>query len=57
MAIRTLHQCADDNGPDQITKQTIKECFYMDDLLAGADTIQDCKELVAKIDGTLFSSR
>jgi hypothetical protein len=40
-AIRTLHQIADDNAPEEHTKEITKKSFYMDDLIHGADTIQD----------------
>jgi hypothetical protein len=48
-AIRTLHQIADDHGPDQETKEIIKKSFYMDDLIHGGDTISECKEQISKI--------
>lgn len=52
-AIRTLHQIADDHAPNEQVKQLIKESFYMDDCFAGADTVDECKELIKDITSTL----
>ncbi|XP_022828339.1 uncharacterized protein LOC111357764, partial [Spodoptera litura] len=53
LAVRTLHQTADDEGRDQpLAVQSIKENFYMDDWLDGADDTQtaiDMAKTVTKI--------
>lgn len=48
-AIRTLHQIADDNGPDEKTKDIIKNCFYMDDLATGANSIEQTGKIMTTI--------
>lgn len=52
-AIRTIHQCAFDNAPDQKLIKIIKESFYVDDLLHGADTITECQKLINEIITTM----
>ena len=52
-AIRTLHQIANDNAPDEETRQIIQQSFYMDDLLHGADTIEQCQQQIEKVSKTL----
>ena len=56
-AIRTLHQIADDNAPDEQTKDIIKKGFYMDDLLDGNETIEQCQEQIGKIISTLEAGK
>ena len=56
-AIRTLHQIADDNAPDEETKFIIKKGFYMDDLFYGADTVEECQVQIHKIITTLESGK
>ncbi|XP_037943055.1 uncharacterized protein LOC119675912 [Teleopsis dalmanni] len=43
LAVRTLQQIAEDYNGDILIKNTIKDDFYMDDLLTGADTKLDCR--------------
>lgn len=52
-AIRTLHQIADDNAPDNETKWIIKNAFYMDDCCYGAQTIGAAQKLIQNIVSTL----
>lgn len=52
-AIRTIHQCAHDNAPDQNLIHIIKNAFYVDDLLYGGDTINECQDLINKITTTM----
>ena len=46
LAVRTLHQTADDHGGDypRVT-QHIKESFYVDDFLGGADSTEEAIQL------------
>ncbi|XP_059225962.1 uncharacterized protein LOC131998022 [Stomoxys calcitrans] len=48
LAVRTLMQIAKECADTKV-KQIIEEDFYMDDLLTGADTIEECLQLRFKI--------
>ncbi|CAK1598013.1 unnamed protein product [Parnassius mnemosyne] len=51
LAVRTLHQIADDeskNHPKAV--QIIKEDFYMDDLMGGADTVEEAVTEAKEVD-------
>lgn len=56
-AIRTLHQVAEDEGKDEVTKDLIKNSFYMDDLLTGADTVKEAQQQIQKILTTLNAGK
>ena len=50
LAVRTLQQTAEDFGKDCPTAQKhIKESFYVDDLLGGADSIEETKTLYRQL--------
>lgn len=49
LSIKTFHQIADDHAPDNDTKMIIKNGFYVDDLLHGGDTVEECQQQIAKI--------
>lgn len=49
LAIRTIHQFAEDNTPSLPIKEIIKSAFYMDDLLHGADSVERAKEEILHI--------
>ena len=50
LAVRTLHQTADDHGEDYPkATQHIKHSFYVDDFLGGADNPEDAVELFHQI--------
>lgn len=57
LSIRCMHQIADDNAPDEETKRTIKENFYVDDLISGSHSIQDAKDQIQKITKTLEAGK
>lgn len=52
-AIRTMHQIAEDNAPDDETKKVIKQCFYVDDGLHGAGSVEECRSMVGKLKTTM----
>ncbi|XP_037931353.1 uncharacterized protein LOC119666142 [Teleopsis dalmanni] len=56
LAVRTLQQIAGDYEGNVNIKNTIKNDFYMDDLLTGADTTSDCKDKINKIFNCLNSA-
>ena len=46
LAVRTLHQTADDHGEDYPkATQHIKESFYVDDFLGGANSVEEAVQL------------
>ncbi|XP_018301866.1 uncharacterized protein [Mycetomoellerius zeteki] len=46
LAIRTLHKLADDEGPAYPrAAKAVKEHFYVDDLITGADTIDEARAI------------
>ncbi|CAK1601945.1 unnamed protein product [Parnassius mnemosyne] len=50
LAVRTLHQVAEDEGRDYSdAARIIKEDFYMDDLMSGKDTLQDAIKVAKEI--------
>ena len=50
LAVRTLQQCADDHSQGQPeTAQHIKSSFYVDDLLAGASSVEAALELFSSL--------
>ena len=50
LAVKTLQQTAADHGQDNpIAAQHIRESFYVDDLLAGANTVQEALELYSSL--------
>ncbi|XP_037928489.1 uncharacterized protein LOC119664075 [Teleopsis dalmanni] len=56
LAVRTLQQIAEDYNGDILVKNTIKDDFYMDDLLTGADTKLDCRNKINTIFKCLSSA-
>lgn len=52
-AIRTLHQIAEDNAPDEDIKAIIKNNVYMDDVIFGAASIEEAQAQVQKITQTM----
>ncbi|CAK1597552.1 unnamed protein product [Parnassius mnemosyne] len=51
LAVRTLHQIADDEGKNHPkAAQIIKEDFYMDDLMGGADTVEEAVTEAKEVD-------
>ena len=56
-AIRTIHQCAEDNAPSQQICNIIKSSFYVDDLLYGADTMSEAKLQIKDIISTMKSGQ
>ncbi|XP_053686383.1 uncharacterized protein LOC128735927 [Sabethes cyaneus] len=62
LATRVLNQLADDDGKEYpLASQAVKRDFYDDDLLTGANSIEDMKEiarqLIELLDGAGFSLR
>ncbi|XP_053690905.1 uncharacterized protein LOC128739442 [Sabethes cyaneus] len=62
LATRVLNQLADDDGKEYpLASQAVKRDFYVDDLLTGANSIEDTKEiarqLIELLDGAGFSLR
>ena len=54
LAVRTLHQTADDHGGDYPkATQHIKKSFYVDDFLGGADNCEDAVQLFHQLRGVL----
>ena len=54
LAVRTLHQTADDHGGDYPrATQHIKKSFYVDDFLGGADNCEDAVQLFHQLRGIL----
>ncbi|UYV82231.1 hypothetical protein LAZ67_21001404 [Cordylochernes scorpioides] len=50
LAIRTLHQLADDKAMNyRIASEIVKRDFYVDDLLTGADTVEEAQVLIRQI--------
>lgn len=50
LAVRTLHQIADDEGKNNpLAHATIKEDFYMDDLMSGADTAEEAIQIANEV--------
>ena len=55
LAVRTLQQCAEDHAKDQPeTAQHIKSSFYVDDLLAGASSVEAAVQLHKELRNTLL---
>lgn len=52
-ALRGLRQCAIDHSPNERIRDIIFEGFYVDDLLSGADTIEQCQQDIKNISSTL----
>ncbi|XP_037930181.1 uncharacterized protein LOC119664905, partial [Teleopsis dalmanni] len=53
LAVRTLHQIADESEENKDIKNSIKKEFYMDDLMTGANSISECRHKINKINKTL----
>ncbi|UYV60400.1 hypothetical protein LAZ67_1001040 [Cordylochernes scorpioides] len=50
LAIRTLHQLADDEAMNYpVASEIVKRDFYVDDLLTGADTVEEAQVLIRQI--------
>ncbi|UYV73139.1 hypothetical protein LAZ67_10001934 [Cordylochernes scorpioides] len=50
LAIRTLHQLADDEAMNYpVASEIVKRDFYVDDLLTGADTVEEAQGLIRQI--------
>lgn len=49
LAVRTLFNIADRLNGDDTIKEVIKQDFYMDDLMTGADTVENCKYVMAAV--------
>lgn len=50
LAVRTLHQVADDEGKDHpMAAKIIKEDYYMDDLLSGEDTAEKAISIAQEV--------
>ncbi|UYV82908.1 hypothetical protein LAZ67_22001344 [Cordylochernes scorpioides] len=50
LAIRTLHQFADDEAMNYpVASEIVKRDFYVDDLLTGADTVEEAQVLIRQI--------
>ncbi|UYV73747.1 hypothetical protein LAZ67_11000696, partial [Cordylochernes scorpioides] len=50
LAIRTLHQLADDEAMNYpVASEIMKRDFYVDDLLTGADTVEEAQVLIRQI--------
>ncbi|UYV75949.1 hypothetical protein LAZ67_13001892, partial [Cordylochernes scorpioides] len=50
LAIRTLHQLADDEATNYpVASEIVKSDFYVDDLLTGADTVEEAQVLIRQI--------
>ena len=50
LAVRTLQQTAADHGKDHLTaSEHILKSFYVDDLLAGAQTVEDALDLYSSL--------
>ncbi|UYV84326.1 hypothetical protein LAZ67_X001851 [Cordylochernes scorpioides] len=50
LAIRTLHQLADDEAMNYpVASEIVKRDFYVDDLLTGADTVEEAHVLIRQI--------
>lgn len=56
LAIRTIHQCAMNNGSPEIAA-IIKGSFYVDDLLYGADTTDIAQRQIDEIKTTLSAGK
>ena len=52
LAVRALFYIAD-NCPNKNIQDIIKEDFYMDDLLSGADTIHECETIQQEVSSQL----
>ncbi|KAJ2941115.1 hypothetical protein O0L34_g10350 [Tuta absoluta] len=51
LAVKTMHQIANDEGQDYPdAAKTIKEDFYMDDLMSGNDNLQDAIKTAKEVD-------
>ncbi|KAJ0169346.1 hypothetical protein K1T71_015230 [Dendrolimus kikuchii] len=54
LAVKTLHQIAEDEGkPYPLAAKTIKEDFFMDDVMSGGDTIGETINLVKNLTAIL----
>lgn len=52
-SLRTIQQCAVDNAQSETLAKIIKEAFYVDDFVYGADTVEECKELITQVTHTM----
>lgn len=58
LAVRTMHKCAEDHAKSYPeAAKIITQCFYMDDGLWGADTIDDLKMLCREVKFVLSKGR
>lgn len=54
LAVRSMHQCAIDHSHEFPNgSRAVLECFYMDDCLTGADSIEDANNLKQEMIGLL----
>lgn len=57
LAIRTLQQCADDEAENfPLAKSVIKNDFYVDDLISGAECLEDAVRIKNEVIGALSSA-
>ncbi|XP_064292652.1 uncharacterized protein LOC135309907 [Plodia interpunctella] len=54
LAVRTLHQLANDEGTDhEAAAETIKKDFFMDDLMCSKDTVEESVEIAKTVSSIL----
>lgn len=53
LAVRSLIKIAEDCNEERV-KKVIEEDFYMDDLMTGADSVQECSEIKQKVEQQLM---
>ena len=54
LAIRTLHQLSEDESENYpLASEAIKTCFYVDDCMAGSNTLEDAKVLAEQLNQLL----
>jgi len=57
LAIRTIHQAAEDHSKSIEIKQIIKNSFFMDDFVYGSDTIEEGKKIVGEVNSVMEAAK